>query len=200
MAFDPFTEIISPVVALPIDNVDTDQIIPARFLKATSREASFGEKLFADWRYLPSGDPDPDFPLNKYSREARILIAGENFGCGSSREHAAWSLYDYGFRVVIAPSFADIFRNNALNNGILIIAISKTFQQELLSEIQWKTEIRLKVNLPDKYISVAGTETRQSFDLNPFRSQCLQEGLDLLDFLMARKDQILKFEQLNTSS
>ncbi len=195
MAYEPINTITSTVIPFPVDNVDTDQIIPARFLKATSRDADFGKKLFADWRYTPGGEPKPEFALNKFAGNSSILLAGENFGCGSSREHAAWALYDYGFRVVLASSFADIFKTNAMNNGILVIPLPADIYQDLLNEIQQNPNTQVKVDLPGKHISFRNGLVQHGFDINPFRSQCLQEGLDLLDFLVARKDQIIKFEQ-----
>ncbi len=195
MAFDPIKKITSTVVPLAVDNIDTDQIIPARFLKATSRDANFGQKLFADWRYNSSGEPKPEFSLNEYNRNAQILLAGENFGCGSSREHAAWALYDYGFRVVLAPSFADIFRTNAMNNGILVIPIPENLHKELLNEVRKDSETIVEINLPDKSVYFNNGQVKFNFDINPFRSKCLQEGIDLLDFLLERKDQITEFEQ-----
>lgn len=195
MAFDPIKKITSTVVPLAVDNIDTDQIIPARFLKATSRDANFGQKLFSDWRYNSSGEPKPEFSLNEYNRNAQILLAGENFGCGSSREHAAWALYDYGFRVVLAPSFADIFRTNAMNNGILVIPIPENLHKELLNEVRKNSETIVEINLPDKSVYFNNGQVKFNFDINPFRSKCLQEGIDLLDFLLERKDQITEFEQ-----
>ena len=195
MAFDPIKKITSTVVPLAVDNIDTDQIIPARFLKATSRDANFGQKLFADWRYNSSGEPKPEFSLNEYNRNAQILLAGENFGCGSSREHAAWALYDYGFRVVLAPSFADIFRTNAMNNGILVIPIPENLHKELLNEVRKDSETIVEIYLPDKSVCFNNGQVKFNFDINPFRSKCLQEGIDLLDFLLERKDQITEFEQ-----
>ncbi len=200
MAYEPIKTITSPVIPIPVDNIDTDQIIPARFLKATSREAEFGKKLFSDWRYTPSGVPNPEFALNQYAADSRILLAGGNFGCGSSREHAAWALYDYGFRVVLARSFADIFKTNALNNGILVITLPEDIHQDLLNEILQKPESLVEVDLPGEYLSFRNGQARYGFHINPFRSQCLQNGLDLLDFLVARKEQITKFEQKTFSN
>lgn len=200
MAYKPIKKIISTIVPLDLDNVDTDQIIPARFLKATSRDADFGRKLFADWRYSSEGEEIADFPLNKYSKDSKILLAGDNFGCGSSREHAAWAIFDYGFRVVMARSFADIFRSNAFNNGILVISVSDDLYVKLSKIIREHPETEVEVDLPSQYISFEKSGERYKFDINPFRSQCLQEGSDLVDFLVARSNQITRFEQKTFSS
>ena len=194
MAYEPIINIISSVVPLPVDNIDTDQIIPSRFLKATSRDADFGNKLFADWRQTSSGEIKPEFALNKFRRDSKILLAGENFGCGSSREHAAWALYDYGFRVVLASSFADIFKSNALNNGILVIPLPAAIYAELIILINEKPDSLIEVDLPGKYLRYGEGRSQYDFEINSFRSECLQNGLDLLDFLVARKGKIIEFE------
>jgi len=194
MAFDPITTITSTIIPLNVDNIDTDQIIPARFLKATSREADFGKKLFSDWRYTPSGEPRSDFELNRSPEGSKILLAGENFGCGSSREHAAWALYDYGFRVVLAKSFADIFKTNALNNGILVVQLPEEIHSAMLKETYSNPSAMVRIDLPNNSLSFRDGEISHQFDINPFRSLCLQEGLDLLDFLVARKELIIQFE------
>ena len=197
MAYDPINKISSTVVPITIDNIDTDQIIPARFLKATSRDSDFGAKLFADWRYNKQGESNQDFNLNKYQRDSKILLAGDNFGCGSSREHAAWAIYDYGFRVVLAKSFADIFRSNAQNNGILIITLPGNFHAEIIREIKLNPDFRINIDLPSQELSFNEGDRKFHFDINPFKSKCLQEGVDLLDFLLAKKDRIIDYEQKN---
>jgi len=195
MAYEPIRIIESTVVPIDIDNIDTDQIIPARFLKATSRDADFGAKLFADWRYTGDGKERKDFPLNTFKRDSKILLAGENFGCGSSREHAAWAIFDYGFRVVIARSFADIFKTNAFNNGILAISIPEDVHARLLAQVRENQDAKVTVDLPRNLITFNAGQERHFFEINPFRSQCLQEGLDLLDFLVSRKSSIIEFER-----
>ena len=195
MAYDPINTIKSTVVPIAIDNIDTDQIIPARFLKATSRDSDFGSKLFSDWRYTSDGKPDPNFNLNTFNSDSKILLAGDNFGCGSSREHAAWAIYDYGFRVVLAKSFADIFRSNAQNNGILLITLPENIHTSLLKGIMGNPEFEIEVSLPEQVVSFEDGSRSFGFELEPFKSKCLQEGVDLLDFLVARKNQIIDFEQ-----
>lgn len=197
MAYEPIKRIESTVVLMDVDNIDTDQIIPARFLKATSRNADFGSKLFADWRYLEDGSDRDDFPLNIFKRESKILLAGENFGCGSSREHAAWAIYDYGFRVVLARSFADIFRTNAFNNGLLVISLPVEIHGTLMAEIRQNPETIVSVDLPSGELTYGAGEKKYNFEINPFRSRCLQEGIDLLDFLVSHKNSIIEFEQNN---
>ncbi len=197
MAYDPINKISSTLVPIAVDNIDTDQIIPARFLKATSRDSDFGAKLFADWRYNKDGESNQDFNLNKYQRHSKILLAGDNFGCGSSREHAAWAIYDYGFRIVLAKSFADIFRSNAQNNGILIITLPEEIHSEILNEVKLNPDFKINIDLPSQVLSFNGGNRKYSFDINPFKSKCLQEGVDLLDFLLARMDRIIDYEQKN---
>ncbi len=197
MAYDPINTIKSTVVPITIDNIDTDQIIPARFLKATSRNSDFGSKLFSDWRYNPNGENNPDFNLNTFNRNSKILLAGDNFGCGSSREHAAWAIYDYGFRVVMAKSFADIFQSNAQNNGILLITLPEKVHYDILQKIKVNPDFKVEISLPEQLLSFEDKSKSFVFDINPFKSKCLQEGVDLLDFLVARKNQIIEFEQKN---
>ncbi len=199
MAYDPINKISSTLVPIAVDNIDTDQIIPARFLKATSRDSDFGAKLFSDWRYNKQGEPNQDFNLNKYHRDSKILLAGDNFGCGSSREHAAWALYDYGFRVVLAKSFADIFRSNAQNNGILIITLPEKIHSEILNEVNLNPDFIIKIDLPSQKLSFNDGKRSYNFDINPFKSKCLQEGVDLLDFLVERKNRIIEFEHKTKS-
>ena len=197
MAYEPINRISSTLIPLVLDNVDTDQIIPARFLKATSRDADFGKKLFADWRYDKEGGKLPGFALNRYDNNSQILLAGENFGCGSSREHAAWALYDFGFRVVIAKSFADIFKSNALNNGLLVCQVPEDVHQSLAELVAEDREAIVDIDLGKQKLTYGVDNKEYKFEINPFRKQCLMEGSDLLDFLVARKDRIEEFEKLN---
>lgn len=195
MAFKSINKIVSKAVLLLLDHIDTDQIIPARFLKATSKEG-FGKHLFDNWRYLKNDEPDPEFVLNKENEKGEILITGENFGCGSSREHAAWALYDYGFRVIVARSFADIFTGNALNNGIVPVALNQKEHQRLVERIQKYPDSVVEVDLLSETIRVEGTdELVFNFEINPFRKECLATGTDLIDFLIAQKDEIRQYEQ-----
>jgi len=193
MAYAPLKMIISPVVALPVENVDTDQIIPARFLKATDK-SGFGEKLFFDWRFSPDGTPDPDFVLNQTGGEAQILLAGANFGCGSSREHAAWALYGYGFRVVISSGFADIFRNNAYNNGLLPVEVTPGELHRLFEIYRNAPEAAWSVDLPNQQLLTGRDEKPFGFAINPFRKTCLLNGQDLVDYLVERIPVVEQFE------
>ena len=185
----------SKTVALPIENIDTDQIIPARFLKTTSMEG-LGENLFLDWRYLPDGSPNPDFALNKPSAKgAEILIAGDNFGCGSSREHAPWALKQYGFKAIVSTSFADIFKGNALKNGLLPIIMPPDIHAELL---KWPG-IVLKIDLATQTVTLAGGRTVE-FPIDPFAKQCLIEGVDELGYMLNQQPAIAAFEAKHPSS
>jgi len=191
-----FNKVTSTVVPLPVANVDTDQIIPARFLKATTREG-FGENLFRDWRY-ENGDaakPRDQFVLNNPLYQGEILVAGKNFGCGSSREHAAWALVDYGFRVVVSSFFADIFRNNALNNFLLPVQVTDEFLEVLFRETEKDPGGLVEVDLPAQRIRIVKTGESQSFQINPYKKECLQNGYDDLDFLLSQKDQIEAYEK-----
>jgi 3-isopropylmalate/(R)-2-methylmalate dehydratase small subunit len=183
----------STFVPLPLENVDTDQIIPARFLKATTK-AGFGKNLFRDWRYEGDDDarPKPDFVLNQPKYKGEILVAGKNFGCGSSREHAAWSLADYGFQVVVSSFFADIFKNNALNNGLLPVQVSEPFLQKLFT---LNEKAVLNVDLQAQTISIQATGETESFDINPYKKECLLNGYDDIDYLLSIKDDIIAFEK-----
>jgi 3-isopropylmalate/(R)-2-methylmalate dehydratase small subunit len=174
--------------------VDTDQIIPARFLKATTREG-FGDNLFADWRYEKSGEPKADFVLNDPTYSGEILVAGKNFGSGSSREHAAWAIAGYGFKVVVSSFFADIFRNNALNNGLLPIVVSETFLTALFNSVQANPKATLTVNLEEQTIRNNENGKTESFEINPYKKECLLKGLDDIDFLLSNKDKIIAYEQ-----
>ncbi len=191
---EKFTTIHSTAVPLPIEDVDTDQIIPARFLKATTREG-FGDNLFRDWRYLHGQNPNPDFVLNNPVYGGTILVAGKNFGCGSSREHAAWALYDYGFRVVVSSFFADIFRGNALNNGLLPIQVSDDFLHQLFSAIEEDPAVKIHVDLQEQTISLPERGLHSRFDIDPYKKLCLLNGYDDIDFLLSRRDQIEAFEK-----
>lgn len=189
---DRFVTLLSKAVPLPIQNVDTDQIIPARFLKATDR-LGFGENLFRDWRYKPNGEPNKDFVLNKPEYSGKILVAGENFGCGSSREHAAWALYDYGFRVVVSSFFADIFKGNALNNGLLPVQVTEDFLQPLLQKIKAYPDTLVTVDLENQFIAYG--QEKAGFQIDAFKKECLIKGYDDIDYLVNLKDKITAFEQ-----
>lgn len=185
-------EIHSSFVPLPVENVDTDQIIPARFLKATTRDG-FGKNLFRDWRYENDDEAKPktDFVLNHSAFSGSILVAGKNFGCGSSREHAAWALLDYGFKAVVSSFFADIFKNNALNNGVLPVVVSEPFLQKIFSLDAADT---LHIDVAAQTITIAKTGEQESFELNPYKKTCLLNGYDDIDFLISRKTAIEQFE------
>ena len=189
-----FKTIVSPFVPLPIENVDTDQIIPARFLKATSREG-FGENLFRDWRFNQSGIKNTDFVLNKNEYTGKILVGGKNFGSGSSREHAAWAIFDYGFRVVVSSFFADIFKANALNNKLLPVQVSEAFLNKIFAAAEKDPNSELKVDLENQTITILATGDSESFDINPYKKTCLLKGYDDIDFLMSIKDKIEAFEK-----
>lgn len=189
-----FTTLTSTCVPLPVENVDTDQIIPARFLKTTSREG-FGEHLFNDWRYQADGTPNPDFILNAPACQgAKILVAGKNFGCGSSREHAAWAIADYGFRAVISSFFADIHRNNELNNFVLPVTVSPDFLAELLDTIERNPAAEVMIDLPSTTVTNLTTGRSETFPINSYKKECLSLGLDDIDYLLAHRDDITTFE------
>jgi 3-isopropylmalate/(R)-2-methylmalate dehydratase small subunit len=192
MAYDKFNILKSSAVPLPIENVDTDQIIPARFLKATER-VGFGDNLFRDWRYNQDNTVKADFPLNDSKYSGSILVGGKNFGSGSSREHAAWAVYDYGFRCVVSSFFADIFRNNCLNVGVLPVQISPDFLEEIFTAINENPETKLIVDLPLQTISLEGTNSSESFDINSYKKENMLNGFDDIDYLMNIKDQIGEF-------
>jgi 3-isopropylmalate/(R)-2-methylmalate dehydratase small subunit len=177
---------------MPIENVDTDQIIPARFLKATERK-DFGDNLFRDWRYNPDNSPKRDFVLNNSIYTGKILVGGRNFGSGSSREHAAWALYDYGFRCVVSSFFADIFKNNSLNIGILPVTVSPEFLDKIFRAIEADPNTPLEVNLPDQTITVVTTGERESFEINSYKKHNLTNGYDDIDYLQAIKTEIKDF-------
>ena len=189
-----FTTLTSTAVPLPIENIDTDQIIPARFLKATTREG-FGENLFRDWRYDKEGNLKADFVMNSPIYGGEILVAGKNFGCGSSREHAAWAIDGAGFRAVVSSFFADIFRNNALNNGLLPVTVSEQMLEAIFAAVKENPETEIKIDLPAQTIEIVGTEHKESFEIAPYKKQCLVNGYDDVDFLVSIREEIKAFEQ-----
>ncbi|MFT6880325.1 MAG: 3-isopropylmalate/(R)-2-methylmalate dehydratase small subunit [Arcticibacterium sp.] len=193
MAYDKFTALSSTCVPLPLENVDTDQIIPARFLKATKRE-SFGDNLFRDWRYNNDDSPKVDFVLNNDLYNGKILIAGRNFGSGSSREHAAWALYDYGFRCVISSFFADIFKGNSLNIGLLPVTVSPAFLDKIFQAIEKDPEANVTVDLPAQKVTINATGESEDFDINGYKKNNMVNGFDDIDYLQAMKTQITAFE------
>lgn len=190
---EKFVKLTSTVVPLPIENVDTDQIIPARFLKATDKNG-FGDNLFADWRYNKDGSPKADFVLNNPSFKGSILVAGKNFGSGSSREHAAWAIDGYGFKVVVSSFFADIFKNNALNNGVLPVVVSPEFLSDIFNKVNNNPATTLSVDLEDQLITNNATGKTESFEINPYKKECLLKGLDDIDYLLSKKDLIEQYE------
>lgn len=186
--------ITSTCVPLPLENVDTDQIIPARFLKATTREG-FGDNLFRDWRYDKDGTPNPDFVLNQDTYKGQILVAGKNFGSGSSREHAAWAVAGYGFRVVVSSFFADIFKNNSMNNGLLPVVVSPGFLAEIFASVQADPAATLTVDLPGQILTNNATGHSESFEINAYKKDCLMNGLDDIDYLLANQAKIEAYEK-----
>ena len=192
---EKFTQLETTCVPLPIADIDTDQIIPARFLKATTREG-FGDNLFRDWRYHSDGSPKPDFVLNNPTYSGTVLVAAKNFGCGSSREHAAWALHDYGFRVVVSSFFADIFRNNALNNGLLPVVVSDEFLEKLFAAIDENPKTTVVTDLEHQTLTVNTKEPfSTSFDINPYKKTCMINGYDDIDFLLSLEEKIEAFEK-----
>jgi 3-isopropylmalate/(R)-2-methylmalate dehydratase small subunit len=197
---DPFTTLDATFVVLPADNVDTDQIIPARFLKVTDKRG-LGDSLFADWRALPDGRPNVDFPLNRPdARGARVLVAGANFGCGSSREHAPWALVGWGLRAIVAQSFADIFRQNAMKNGLLPVAVDASFQGRLVEARRTDPSARIRIDLPAQTIALVGVAGGPSagFEIDPFAKECLVHGIDELGYLLARLEDIQRYESAHS--
>jgi len=192
MAYDKFTVLTDTAVPLPIENVDTDQIIPARFLKATER-VGFGDNLFRDWRYQQDGTPKEDFVLNNPTYQGAILVGGKNFGSGSSREHAAWAIYDYGFRCVVSSFFADIFRNNCLHIGVLPVQVSPDFLAVIFETVQNNPNAKLTVDLPAQLIAIDGTELSEAFQINSYKKQNLLNGYDDIDYLLNIKTNIETF-------
>lgn len=191
---DKFITLTTTAVPLKIENVDTDQIIPARFLKATTKEG-FGKQLFYDWRYDAQGHPKADFVLNSPIYQGTILVAGKNFGCGSSREHAAWAIYGAGFKAVVSSFFADIFRNNALNNGLLPVQVSESFLEKLFNAIANDPKTQITIDLAGQTISISSTGDSEAFEVNPYKKECLLKGYDDIDYLISIKNKIETFEQ-----
>lgn len=192
MAYDKFNILTSTAVPLPIENVDTDQLIPARFLKATER-VGFGDNLFRDWRYNPDNTPKEDFVLNNPVYTGKILVGGKNFGSGSSREHAAWAVYDYGFRCVVSSFFADIFRNNCLNIGVLPVQVSPEFLEKIFAAVFADPKAELEVNLPEQTITLLATGEKESFDISSYKKDNMMNGFDDIDYLQNIKSEIQEF-------
>tara|TARA_B100000029_G_scaffold33906_1_gene32036 strand:+ start:1639 stop:2235 length:597 start_codon:yes stop_codon:yes gene_type:complete len=192
MAYDKFNIINSSAVPLNIDNVDTDQIIPARYLKATERKG-FGDNLFRDWRYDSNNEIIKTFPLNNNNYSGKILIAGKNFGCGSSREHAVWAIYDYGFRAVVSSFFADIFKNNCLNIGVLPVQISEDFLNKLFKEIEKDNDSLFEINLPNQSITIMSNGQSENFNISKYKKENMMNGFDDIDYLVDRKEDIITF-------
>ena len=186
---EKFTKIISKAIPLAIENVDTDQIIPARFLKATDKKG-FGDNVFRDWRFDKNGNTNTAFSLNNSSYSGSILIAGDNFGCGSSREHAAWALVGYGFKVIVSSFFADIFKGNALNNGLLPLQVTPSFLAVLMKTIKENPETKIEVDLKNQTISLSDTNVNENFDIDPYKKTCIINGYDDIDYLLSKKEMI----------
>lgn len=189
-----FNTLRSTVVPLPIENIDTDQIIPARFLKATTREG-FGENLFRDWRFDKEGNPKEEFVMNSPRYRGQVLVAGKNFGCGSSREHAAWAIEGAGFRAVVSSFFADIFRNNALNNGLLPVVVSEEMLAAIFAAAEVDPTMEVDIDLPAQTIQIVGTDLKESFEIAPYKKQCLVNGYDNVDYLVSIRAEIEEFEK-----
>lgn len=189
-----FKKLTSTLVPLPIENIDTDQIIPARFLKATTREG-FGDNLFRDWRFDGDGQPKTDFVMNNPTYSGKILVAGKNFGCGSSREHAAWAIQDYGFDVVISSFFADIFKGNALNNGVLPITVPDAFLQQIFDAVFANPDTELTIDLEAQIVTINATGDSFAFEINPYKKSCLINGYDDIDYILSHKEVIEAYEQ-----
>ncbi|MDR1122282.1 MAG: 3-isopropylmalate dehydratase small subunit [Dysgonamonadaceae bacterium] len=189
-----FITLTSTVVPLPIENVDTDQIIPARFLKATDKKG-FGDNLFADWRYNKDGSPKADFVLNNPAYSGKILVAGKNFGSGSSREHAAWAIAGYGFKVVVSSFFADIHKNNELNNGVLPVTVSEKFLAGIFASVNENPKITLTVDLENQRLTNNATGESEIFEINSYKKECFLKGFDDIDYLLSRKDEIEAYER-----
>jgi 3-isopropylmalate/(R)-2-methylmalate dehydratase small subunit len=193
MASDKFVTLESTCIPLPIENVDTDQIIPARFLKATTREG-FGDNLFRDWRYDSNNQPIKDFVLNNPNYKGQVLVAGKNFGSGSSREHAAWAIHGYGLKVVVSSFFADIFKNNSLNNGVLPVQVSESFLAKLFAEIKKNAQTKVKVDLENQTITILDTKETEKFEINRYKKECLINGYDDIDYVLTCKDKIAAYK------
>jgi 3-isopropylmalate/(R)-2-methylmalate dehydratase small subunit len=190
---EKFTTLVSTAVPISTENIDTDQIIPARFLKATTRDG-FGENLFRDWRYDNNNQPIEGFPLNNTNYSGKILVAGKNFGCGSSREHAAWAINDYGFKVVVSSFFADIFKNNSLNNGLLPVTVSPEFLSDILAAIEKNNNTQIQVDLQNQTIELLESGKKESFEINSYRKECMINGYDNIDYLLSIADSISDYE------
>lgn len=193
MATKIFKHIQTPVVPLAIENIDTDQIIPARFLKATTREG-FGNNLFRDWRFDENDQPKPDFVMNNPTYSGKVLVAGKNFGCGSSREHAAWAIADYGFDAVVSSFFADIFKGNALNNGLLPVQVSDDFLQKIFDAVAADHTAEVEIDLENQFIKISATGEQESFEVNPYKKACMINGYDDIDYILSQKNKIEEFE------
>ncbi len=191
---EKFITLTDTAVPLEIENIDTDQIIPARFLKVTDK-AGFGDNLFRDWRFDQNGNPNEDFGLNNQNYKGSILVTGDNFGCGSSREHAAWALKAYGFKVIVSSYFADIFKGNALNNGLLPVQVSPGFLKKLFKVINENPSAEIKTDLENQKIEISGTGESEKFDIDPYKKTCLINGFDDIDYLVSKIDSIKKFEE-----
>ena len=194
---EKFITLETSVVPLPVENVDTDQIIPARFLKVTTREG-FGENLFRDWLYDPTNQPEPLFVLNNPTYSGKIFVAGKNFGSGSSREHAAWAIFDYGFRAVVSSFFADIFKNNALNNGLLPVQVSPEFLAKIFAAVEKDPTTKARIDLENQEITLTSSDEKEVFYINPYKKTCLLNGYDDIDYLLSIKDEIETYEKNNT--
>jgi len=199
MAREKFVTFESTFVPVPIENIDTDQICPARFLKATSRNENFGEKLFRDWRFNKNNEIIKEFVLNNPAYSGNILVAEKNFGSGSSREHAAWAIADYGFKVVVSSFFADIFKNNALNNGILPIQVSEKFLTQIFKSSEKNPQTKLKIDLQNQEIILTENDEKEKFEINSYKKQCLLNGYDDIDYLLSIKDKIIAYENSQIS-
>ena len=193
---EKFKQFDSTIMPLNIENIDTDQIIPARFLKAITRDG-FGDNLFRDWRYDSNNKLIKDFELNRIQNNSKILLAGRNFGCGSSREHAAWAIYDYGYRVVVSSFFADIFKNNALNNGLLVIQLDEEKIKHIFEKVNKDLNILFNVNLINQTFSSHDGDLKETFEINEYNKTCLINGYDNIDYLLSQKEKILNFESRN---
>jgi len=194
---EKFTTLTSRAIPLAIENIDTDQIIPARFLKATDKQG-FGDNVFRDWRFDKNGVANENFSLNNATYSGSILVAGDNFGCGSSREHAAWALVGFGFKVIVSSFFADIFKGNALNNGLLPVQVSEGFLKTLLKTVETQPETQIEVNLESQTITILGSKTSESFEIDAYKKTCMINGYDDIDYLLSKKEQIEAFEAEKT--
>lgn len=190
---EKFTTLVSKAIPLPIEDIDTDQIIPARFLKATDKKG-FGDNVFRDWRFYKNGEINSEFALNNPTYSGSILIAGDNFGCGSSREHAAWALVGYGFKTIVSSFFADIFKGNALNNGLLPVQVSPEFLKTLMETVKDNPSTEIKIDLEMQVISIEGTDLFESFEIDPYKKTCMINGYDDIDYLVSNKEKIEAFE------